>query len=46
MSVTNEYRCINCNKLLFKGKFEGIIEIMCNRCKIVNIKECQEHQSE
>ena len=30
-----EYRCNNCNKLLFKGNFKGIIEILCNRCKKV-----------
>lgn len=28
-----EYRCNKCDKLLFKGYFTGIIEIMCNRCK-------------
>ena len=28
-----EIRCIHCNKLLFKGKYTGTIEIMCNRCK-------------
>lgn len=27
-----EHRC-KCNKLLFKGNFTGIIEIMCPRCK-------------
>ena len=26
-----EYRCTECNKLLFKGNFTGIIEILCNR---------------
>ena len=30
-----EYRCTECNKLLFKGNFTGIIEILCNRCKKV-----------
>jgi phage FluMu protein Com len=40
-----EYRCISCNKLLLKGKFKGIIEILCNRCKKLNKIECQEHQS-
>ena len=40
-----EYRCTECNKLLFKGNFSGIIEILCNRCKkIIEIKaECLEH---
>ena len=31
-----EYRCKQCNKLLFKGKYFGIIEILCNRCKQIN----------
>ena len=30
-----EYRCVKCNKLLFKGTFTGMIEILCNRCKKV-----------
>ena len=30
-----EYRCI-CGKLLFKGKFKGIIEIKCQKCKLLN----------
>jgi phage FluMu protein Com len=38
-----EYRCNKCNKLLFKGNFEGKIEIICNRCKEINNKECHEH---
>lgn len=41
-----EYRCKKCNKLLLKGKFLGIIEILCNRCKQINrIEERQECQS-
>lgn len=41
-----EYRCNKCNKLLFKGKFLGIIEILCNRCKKINkIEEHRECQS-
>lgn len=41
-----EYRCKQCNKLLFKGKFIGLIEVLCNRCKQVNkITERQECQS-
>jgi len=42
-----EYRCTECNKLLFKGNFTGIIEILCNRCKkIIVIKaERLERQS-
>lgn len=31
-----EYRCKYCNKLLFKGKYIGTIEILCNRCKTIN----------
>ena len=42
----NEHRCLNCNKLLFKGHFIGIIEIMCNRCKKINKIECQHSQQE
>lgn len=30
-----ECRCKKCNKLLFKGKYRGIIEIICNRCKTI-----------
>lgn len=42
-----EHRCKNCHKLLFKGKFIGLIYIMCGRCKKINEIECQikEHQS-
>ena len=32
-----EQRCKRCNKLLFKGKFIGKVEIICNRCKNKNI---------
>ena len=28
-----EHRCTNCNKLLFKGDFKGVVEIQCPRCK-------------
>lgn len=31
-----EFRCTKCNKLLFKGKYLGIIQIMCTRCKTIN----------
>ncbi|MFA6252224.1 MAG: Com family DNA-binding transcriptional regulator [Candidatus Paceibacterota bacterium] len=32
-----EYRCSNCNKLLFKGNIaEGKIEIKCRGCKDIN----------
>lgn len=42
-----EFRCKNCHKLLFKGMFIGVIQIMCNRCKKITEIECQyEHQSE
>jgi len=42
-----EFRCISCKKLLFKGKFIGTVQIMCNRCKKIVEIECQlqEHQS-
>lgn len=44
-----EFRCQKCKKLLFKGEYEGTIEIKCNKCKNINIIECQkskkEHQS-
>lgn len=40
-----EFRCLNCNKLLFKGKYIGTIEILCNRCKKIVRIECLEHQS-
>ena len=42
-----EHRCKGCHKLLFKGKFIGLIQIMCGRCKKMNEIECQvkEHQS-
>lgn len=42
-----EFRCPKCKKLLFKGKYEGTIEIKCSKCKNINIIECQkkEHQS-
>ena len=42
-----EYRCNKCNKLLFKGNFTGMIEILCNRCKkiIVINAERLERQS-
>jgi phage FluMu protein Com len=30
-----EYRC-KCGKLLFKGIFNGLVELKCNRCKEVN----------
>ena len=33
--LMKEYRCI-CGKLLFKGKFKGIIEIKCQKCKLLN----------
>ena len=40
-----EVRCKNCHKLLFKGNFVGVIQILCNRCKKINQIECQlEHQ--
>lgn len=43
----SDFRCMKCNKLLFKGKYIGTIQIMCSRCKKINEIECQkkEHQS-
>ena len=35
-ALMKEYRCKHCNKLLFKGKYFRIIEILCNRCKKIN----------
>lgn len=32
-----DFRCKKCNKLLFKGKFIGKVEIVCNRCKNKNV---------
>lgn len=33
----NEYRCIHCNKLFFKGVIhQGEIEIKCRGCKNMN----------
>lgn len=40
-----QYRCDKCNKLLFKGKYEGTIEILCNRCKKLNKIECQKNEN-
>lgn len=40
-----EYRCTECNKLLFKGNYIGNIEILCTRCKKLIKIECREHQS-
>lgn len=31
-----EFRCTKCNKLLFKGQYRGIIQVMCSRCKTIN----------
>lgn len=31
-----EFRCTNCNKLLFKGDYRGTIQVMCSRCKTIN----------
>lgn len=28
-----EYRCPKCGKLLFKGKFAGLVAIVCRCCK-------------
>ncbi|MCK9577970.1 Com family DNA-binding transcriptional regulator [bacterium] len=46
-----EYRCSNCNKLLFKGSIEeGLIEIKCRGCKNINTiqidKELEEDTDE
>jgi len=31
--MIKEYRCPKCHKLLFKGKYVGVIEIRCKCCK-------------
>lgn len=31
--MINEVRCKKCNKLLFKGNFNGVVEIKCSKCK-------------
>jgi len=39
-TLYKEYRCKNCEKLLFKGLLiESSIEIKCKRCKELNIFE-------
>jgi phage FluMu protein Com len=38
--MLQEFRCSRCNKLL--GKIEGKAEIVCTRCKTLNIKEAHE----
>lgn len=37
--VMTEYRCSNCNRLLFKSKMQGDyhIETLCSRCKNLNV---------
>lgn len=39
--VLAQYRCSNCNRLLFKGKIRGDfrVETLCPRCKKLNIIE-------
>lgn len=33
-----EYRCSNCNRLLFKGDLiDGNIEVKCGRCKHIEL---------
>jgi|GEM_PF-2737690 len=33
-----DYRCLTCNKLLFKGNLvDSIVEIKCKGCKQINI---------
>jgi phage FluMu protein Com len=29
----SDYRCPNCSRLLLKGKYDGIIEIICRHCR-------------
>lgn len=31
-----EKRCPVCKKLLFKGKFKGVVEIKCRNCKQIS----------
>lgn len=37
------FRCINCNKILAEGDFNGSVTIHChnNKCKVVNKFCCQ-----
>jgi phage FluMu protein Com len=37
-----EFRCFKCNKLL--GKIEGKAEIVCPRCKTLNMGESHDDQ--
>jgi phage FluMu protein Com len=32
-----EQRCKRCNRMLFKGDFNGTIESKCNKCKEINV---------
>jgi LSD1 subclass zinc finger protein len=34
-----KYKCIYCERLLFMGRFTGVIEIKCSKCKTLNIKK-------
>jgi phage FluMu protein Com len=39
-STLKEYRCVNCNKLLFRGiLFHASVEIKCRGCKSINTIE-------
>lgn len=39
--LIKEYRC-KCGKLLFKGNFKGVVQIVCKHCK--KMIEFQENQ--
>lgn len=42
----NSYKCEKCGRLLLKGKFRGRIEVKCNKCKQLNIKESADERQE
>lgn len=39
-----DFRCQKCKKLLFKGEYEGTIQIKCNKCKEINEIECRKKE--
>jgi phage FluMu protein Com len=38
------YKCKECERLLFVGRFHGVIEIKCGKCKTLNIKKSAEKE--
>jgi phage FluMu protein Com len=41
-----KYKCKECEKLLFVGRFTGVIEIKCGKCKTLNIKKSANERRE